>query len=71
VVSLQPVLTSTLANRWLGERVLPRQWLGLLLGIAGVYLIVQESYYVVIMPINQWLERKISGQYRVMLTASY
>ena len=43
VVSLQPVLTSTLANRWLGERVLPRQWLGLLLGVAGVYLIVQEK----------------------------
>jgi drug/metabolite transporter (DMT)-like permease len=43
VVSLQPVLTSTLANRWLGERVLPRQWLGLLLGIAGVYLIVHEK----------------------------
>jgi drug/metabolite transporter (DMT)-like permease len=43
VVSLQPVLTSTLANRWLGERVLPRQWLGLLLGVAGVYLIVHEK----------------------------
>ncbi len=43
IVSLQPVLTSTMANRWLGERVLPRQWLGLLLGIAGVYLIVQEN----------------------------
>ncbi len=41
VVSLQPVLTSTLANRWLGERVILRQWLGLLLGIAGVYLVVQ------------------------------
>jgi drug/metabolite transporter (DMT)-like permease len=40
VVSLQPVLTSTLANRLLGERVRPRQWLGLLLGIAGVYLVV-------------------------------
>jgi drug/metabolite transporter (DMT)-like permease len=40
VVSLQPVLTSTLANRLLGERVLPRQWLGLALGIAGVYLVV-------------------------------
>jgi drug/metabolite transporter (DMT)-like permease len=40
VVSLQPVLTSTLANRLLGERVKPRQWLGLLLGIAGVYLVV-------------------------------
>jgi drug/metabolite transporter (DMT)-like permease len=43
VVSLQPVLTSTLANRWLGERVLPRQWLGLLLGLAGVYLVVREN----------------------------
>ena len=41
VVSLQPVLTATLANRWLGERVIPRQWLGLLLGLAGVALVVQ------------------------------
>lgn len=43
VVSLQPVLTSTIANRWLGERVLPRQWLGLALGLIGVYLIVREN----------------------------
>jgi drug/metabolite transporter (DMT)-like permease len=43
IVSLQPVLTSTIANRWLGERVLPRQWLGLVLGLAGVYLIVREN----------------------------
>ncbi len=43
VVSLQPVLTSTLANRWLGERVLPRQWLGLLLGLVGVFLVVREN----------------------------
>jgi drug/metabolite transporter (DMT)-like permease len=41
VVSLQPVLTSTLANRLLGERVMPRQWLGLALGIGGVYLVVR------------------------------
>jgi drug/metabolite transporter (DMT)-like permease len=40
VVSLQPVLTSTLANRLLGERVSMRQWAGLALGIAGVYLVV-------------------------------
>jgi drug/metabolite transporter (DMT)-like permease len=40
VVSLQPILTSTLANRLLGERVTPRQWLGLGLGIVGVYLVV-------------------------------
>jgi drug/metabolite transporter (DMT)-like permease len=43
IVSLQPVLTSTVANRWLGERVLPRQWLGLALGIGGVYLILYEK----------------------------
>jgi drug/metabolite transporter (DMT)-like permease len=41
VVSLQPILTSTLANRLLGEKVAPRQWLGLALGIVGVYLVVQ------------------------------
>jgi drug/metabolite transporter (DMT)-like permease len=40
VVSLQPILTSTLANRLLGERVTGRQWAGLALGIAGVYLVV-------------------------------
>jgi drug/metabolite transporter (DMT)-like permease len=43
IVSLQPVLTSTVANRWLGERILARQWLGLALGLAGVYLILQEK----------------------------
>jgi len=32
---LQPILTSTIANRWLGERVTPLQWIGLLLGVAG------------------------------------
>ena len=40
VVSLQPILTSTLANRLLGERVATRQWLGLILGVVGVYLVV-------------------------------
>ena len=40
VVSLQPVLTSTVANRLLGEKVIPRQWLGLGLGIVGVYFVV-------------------------------
>ena len=43
VVSLQPALTSTLANRWLGERVRFRQWLGLALGVLGVYLIVRDK----------------------------
>ena len=43
VVGLQPLLTTTLANRWLGERVIPRQWAGLLLGMVGVALIVQDK----------------------------
>jgi drug/metabolite transporter (DMT)-like permease len=43
VVGLQPLLTSTVANRLLGERVVPRQWIGLVLGLAGVYLVVQDK----------------------------
>ena len=43
IVCLQPVLTSTLANRFLGERVLARQWFGLALGVLGVYLVVYEK----------------------------
>jgi drug/metabolite transporter (DMT)-like permease len=41
IVGLQPVLTSTIANRWLGEPVALRQWSGLLLGLVGVGLIVR------------------------------
>ncbi len=41
VVALQPVLTSTLANRWLGEPVALHQWAGLVLGLVGVALVVQ------------------------------
>jgi len=39
---LQPILTSTIANRWLGERVTPLQWGGLTLGLAGVALILHD-----------------------------
>jgi drug/metabolite transporter (DMT)-like permease len=42
IPGLQPILTSTLANRWLGERVTPLQWTGLLLGLAGVLLILHD-----------------------------
>ncbi len=43
IVSLQPVLTSTLANRWLGERVALRQWFGLVLGLLGVFLVLHDK----------------------------
>ncbi|MEJ6005986.1 DMT family transporter [Paucibacter sp. AS339] len=43
VVGLQPVLTALGAGAWLGERVKPSQWLGLLLGFAGVSLVVAHK----------------------------
>src|SRR4030081_2171832 len=42
IPGLQPILPSTFANRWLGERVTPLQWSGLLLGLAGVVLILHD-----------------------------
>jgi drug/metabolite transporter (DMT)-like permease len=42
-VSLQPLLTSTIANRWLGERVGARQWFGLALGLVGVSLVLRDK----------------------------
>jgi len=43
IVSLQPVLTASLAAAVLGERVAPRQWLGLTLGLAGVGLVLSQG----------------------------
>lgn len=40
IPGLQPILTSTLASRFLGERVTPLQWAGLLLGLVGVILVM-------------------------------
>jgi drug/metabolite transporter (DMT)-like permease len=44
LVGLQPILTSTLANRWLGETVRPLQWAGLVLGLIGVYFVVEGRF---------------------------
>ena len=40
IPGLQPILTSTLASRYLGERVTPLQWGGLALGLVGVGLVL-------------------------------
>lgn len=40
IPGLQPILTSILASRFLGERVTPLQWGGVALGLAGVLLIL-------------------------------
>jgi drug/metabolite transporter (DMT)-like permease len=56
IVNLQPVLTSSLAARWLGETVTLRQWLGLGLGFIGVGLAVAEKIFGVLRetPISAW-----------------
>jgi drug/metabolite transporter (DMT)-like permease len=43
IVGLQPLLTAAAAGPFLGERVTARQWLGLLIGLAGVALVVWEK----------------------------
>lgn len=43
IVCLQPVVTAALVGPLLGERVSPRQWLGLVLGFAGVALVVARK----------------------------
>ncbi|WP_300455481.1 DMT family transporter [Accumulibacter sp.] len=43
VVGMQPLLTACGAGVLLGEHVSPRQWLGLILGFAGVTLVVANK----------------------------
>lgn len=40
IVALQPLITALLAGLMLGERPTPRHWSGLILGLAGVALVV-------------------------------
>jgi drug/metabolite transporter (DMT)-like permease len=42
IPGLQPILTSTIANRFMGESVTRMQWAGLALGLAGVGLVLHD-----------------------------
>src|SRR3954454_18866823 len=42
IPGLQPILTSTLANRFMGEKVSRLQWLGLVLGLIGVLMVLHD-----------------------------
>jgi drug/metabolite transporter (DMT)-like permease len=42
IPGLQPILTSTIANRFMGEKVRPLQWLGLVLGLVGVLMVLHD-----------------------------
>ena len=43
IVSMQPLLTAAFAGLALGERVLPRQWGGLVLGFVGTAMVVAHK----------------------------
>lgn len=43
IVGVQPILTAILAGPVLGEKVSARQWTGLLLGLAGIVLVVEHK----------------------------
>ncbi|MBL9184716.1 MAG: DMT family transporter [Verrucomicrobiaceae bacterium] len=43
IVSMQPILTAAFAGLALGERVLPRQWGGLVLGFVGTTMVVAHK----------------------------
>src|SRR5882672_11564408 len=40
IISCQPLLTALIASRFLKEHLLPGQWLGVFIGLAGVTLVV-------------------------------
>ena len=40
ILAVQPLLTALIASRWMNQRLVPRQWLGVALGLAGVALVV-------------------------------
>jgi drug/metabolite transporter (DMT)-like permease len=42
IPGLQPILTSTIANRFMGEAVSRLQWFGLALGLVGVALVLHD-----------------------------
>jgi len=41
IIALHPILVALGAGPLLGERIAPRQWLGLTIGLAGVYLVLR------------------------------
>ena len=44
IVGLQPLITAVLAGSLLGEKILPRHWLGLALGFAGVVIVLSPKF---------------------------
>jgi len=60
IPGLQPILTSTIANRFMGETVTRIQWLGLALGLAGVVLVLHDRTIVLAGSTVGWIASLLS-----------
>jgi drug/metabolite transporter (DMT)-like permease len=55
ILGLQPIVTSTLANRFVGEKVSRLQWVGLALGLVGVLLVLHDRNIVLAGSVLGWV----------------
>ncbi|MGA9124691.1 MAG: DMT family transporter, partial [Pseudolabrys sp.] len=60
IPGLQPILTSTIANRFMGETVTRIQWFGLALGLAGVMLVLHDRTIVLAGSTLGWIASFLS-----------
>lgn len=60
IPGLQPILTSTVANRFMGEKVSPLQWAGLALGLVGVVMVLHDRRLVAEGSVLGWIASLVS-----------
>jgi drug/metabolite transporter (DMT)-like permease len=60
IPGLQPILTSTIANRFMGEAVSRLQWAGLVLGLLGVGLVLHDRSLVMSGSLLGWIASVVS-----------
>jgi drug/metabolite transporter (DMT)-like permease len=60
IPGLQPIVTSTIANRFMGETVTRLQWFGLGLGLAGVALVLHDRAIIAAAPPLGWIASVVS-----------
>jgi len=60
IPGLQPILTSTIANRFMGETVTRVQWIGLALGLLGVLLVLHDRSIVLAGSTLGWIASFLS-----------
>jgi len=60
ILGLQPIMTSTLANRFMGEKVTRLQWVGLALGLVGVLLVLHDRNIVLAGSVLGWVASFLS-----------